>query len=76
MPANRLVRTASNHSGTSRNSGYSLAAVPRPMSTPAATGRFRAHAQSAPEASAMASRSQLEKAWNTSSGDSANSAAS
>ena len=62
--------------GSSKKTGYSFAAVPSPISTPAATGRSRAQAQSAQLANAIASRSQFEKAWNTTSGDSAKIAAS
>jgi hypothetical protein len=58
------------------STGYSFAAVPSPMSTPASTGLLRAHAQSAPLVRAMASRSQLVKACSATRGERAKIAAS
>ena len=52
-------RQATTRIGPSRNSGYSLVAVPSPISTPVSTGRSRDHAHRAPATIATAIRSQL-----------------
>ena len=54
---NRLRRIATTSSAPNRNSGYSLAATPSPSTTPAQTGRRRAHSSSATEANITAMRS-------------------
>ncbi len=72
----RRVLIASKMIGNSRKIGYSFAAIPSPMSTPAATGRLRAQAHRPHDANAIASRSQFEYACMISSGDSAKIAAS
>ena len=56
-------------SGPSSSSGYSLAAVPSPMSAPARIGFFLAQASIAPAVMPMASRSQLVNACTISNGD-------
>ena len=55
--AKRRRRRATTSSAPNRNSGYSFAATPRPSTTPAQTGRERAHSNSATEANAIAIRS-------------------
>ena len=47
--------------GPRNNNGYSLAAAPNPISTPASTGLRRAHASSPAMANAVASASKLVK---------------
>src|SRR3984885_12979050 len=66
----------STSSGPSNNIGYSFAATPSPISTPASTGRRRAHASSPPAANAVASASKLVNIWKITSGDAPTSAAS
>src|ERR1700742_1775642 len=67
---------ASTSIGPRNNSGYSLAAAPSPISTPASTGLRRAQASSPPIANAVASASKLVKIWKITSGEAATSAAS
>ena len=72
----RPVRTPSTRNGSNNSSGYSLAATPSPISTPASTGRLRAHASIAPVAKAIARASKLVNAWKIRIGDPATRAAS
>lgn len=70
------VRQDSSSSGPKNSTGYSLAAAPRPISTPATTGLRPCQATSASDESAAANRSQLVKAWTNTTGDRATMAAS
>ena len=63
-------------SGSRNSAGYSFAAAPSPMSTPASHATRRCQASRAAIANATANRSQLVYAWTNSTGDSATIAAS
>src|ERR1700757_3514736 len=59
----RAVRIPSTNIGPKNNSGYTLAAAPSPISTPASTGLRRAHTNSPAIANAVASASKLVNIW-------------
>src|SRR5581483_11243399 len=72
----RPVRIPNTNIGPKNNSGYSLAAAPSPISTPASAGLRRAHASNPAIANPVASASKLVNIWKITNGEAATRAAS